>query len=171
MFFSLPILLIVAILIKIDSHGPIVFKQIRTGKKEKEFYIFKFRTMYIDAPTEARSPTDGLDPRITRIGRMLRKTSLDELPQLINILKGEMSFIGPRPEMKWIVDKVYTDFEKQRLLVKPGITGLWQISPVRVAPIHENLQYDFYYINNVSLLLDVKIAIKTVLVMVKSNTH
>ena len=114
----------------------------------------------------------GLD---TRIGKkflqvFLRKTSMDELPQLINILRGEMSFVGPRPEQKMIVEKVYSYYEKQRWLVKPGITGLWQISPDRNKPIHENLHHDFSYIQNLTFALDVKIVYKTIRVIVRSNT-
>lgn len=168
---TFPIGLIISLLIKLDSPGPVLFKQIRVGKDGKEFLIYKFRTMYQHVPSQDRSPTSDSDPRITKLGKFLRKTSLDELPQLINIIKGDMSFVGPRPEQKFIVDKYYTDYEKQRLLVKPGITGLWQISMERTKPIHENLYYDFHYIREVSFLLDCKILIKTILVMAKSNTY
>jgi undecaprenyl phosphate N,N'-diacetylbacillosamine 1-phosphate transferase len=167
---TLPIWLIISLFIKLDSPGPIIFKQVRIGKDGKEFLIYKFRTMYQDVPSQGRSPISDDDPRITRVGKFLRKTSLDELPQLINIIKGEMSFVGPRPEQKLIVDKYYTNYEKQRFLVKPGITGLWQISLDRTKPIHENLQYDFTYINNVSLFMDLKILFKTIIIMFRSNT-
>ncbi|MFE4114875.1 sugar transferase [Priestia sp. YIM B13448] len=167
---SSPILIVVSLLIKFDSKGPIVFKQSRIGLNGKEFKIYKFRTMYTNVPKEGKSPTSSEDARITNIGKFLRKTSLDELPQIINILKGEMSFIGPRPEQKSIVEKHYTDHERQRFLVKPGITGLWQISMDRTKAIHENLQYDFNYIENISLITDLKIIFKTVKVMLKSNT-
>lgn len=167
---SSPILIVVSLLIKFDSKGPIVFKQSRIGLNGKEFKIYKFRTMYSNVPKEGKSPTSSEDARITNIGKFLRKTSLDELPQIINILKGEMSFIGPRPEQKSIVEKHYTDYERQRFLVKPGITGLWQISMDRTKAIHENLQYDFEYIENISLITDLKIIFKTVKVMLKSNT-
>lgn len=166
----LPIMLVVAVLIKLDSRGPIIFRQDRYGKDGVTFSIYKFRTMYTDAPRYSVSPTSSLDPRITRIGRILRKTSLDELPQLVNILKGEMSFIGPRPELKNIVEEQYTELERQRFIVKPGITGLWQVSEARKEPIHHNLQYDFHYISNVSITMDIKIIIQTVRVMIKSNT-
>lgn len=158
------------IIYQIRFPGPIIFKQVRIGKDGKEFLIYKFRTMYQDVLSQGRSPTSDDDPRITRVGKLLRKTSLDELPQLINIIKGEMSFIGPRPEQKLIVDKYYTNYEKQRFLVKPGITGLWQVSLDRTKPIHENLQYDFTYINNVSLFMDLKILFKTIVIMFRSNT-
>lgn len=166
----IPLFFIVAIVISLDSPGPILFRQNRVGKHGREFSIFKFRTMYTDSPQEGASPSSDRDPRITRFGRILRKTSMDELPQLLNILRGEMSFVGPRPEQKTIVEQVYSYREKQRWLVKPGITGLWQISPDRNKPIHENLQHDFAYIQHISFALDAKIVCKTILVIVRSNT-
>jgi len=165
-----PVMILVAIMIKLDSRGPVLFRQDRYGKNGTKFSIYKFRTMYTDAPKYSVSPTSSLDPRITRIGRILRKTSLDELPQLLNILRGEMSFIGPRPEIKTIVEQEYTELERRRFIVKPGITGLWQVSEARKEPIHHNLQYDFHYISNVSLSMDIKIIIQTLRVMIKSNT-
>ncbi|MGV2883334.1 sugar transferase [Paenibacillus taichungensis] len=165
-----PVMLVAAIMIKFDSKGPVIFRQERYGKNGVKFNIYKFRTMRTDAPKYSASPTTSNDPRITRLGRLLRKTSLDELPQLLNIIKGDMSFVGPRPEQKRIVEESYTDLERRRFLVKPGITGLWQVSDVRKDPIHHNLQYDFHYISNVSILMDIKILFKTVVVMVKSNT-
>ncbi|CAI6082053.1 hypothetical protein PAECIP112173_03428 [Paenibacillus sp. JJ-100] len=167
---TLPVMLVSAILIKLDSKGPVIFKQERYGKNGVKFNIYKFRTMRTDAPQYGLSPTTSHDPRITRLGRILRKTSLDELPQLLNIIKGDMSFIGPRPEMKRIVEECYTDLERRRFLVKPGITGLWQVSEARKEPIHHNLQYDFHYIANVSLKMDITIIFKTIGVMIKSNT-
>ncbi|CAM3032626.1 sugar transferase [Paenibacillus taichungensis] len=165
-----PVMLVAAIMIKLDSKGPVIFRQERYGKNGVKFSIYKFRTMRTDAPKYGVSPTTSDDPRITRLGRLLRKTSLDELPQLLNIIKGDMSFIGPRPEMKRIVEESYTDLERRRFLVKPGITGLWQVSDVRKEPIHHNLQYDFHYISNVSMKMDIIIIFKTVGVMIKSNT-
>jgi len=167
---TLPVMLLSAILIKLDSKGPVIFKQERYGKNGVKFNIYKFRTMRTDAPKYGLSPTTSHDPRITRLGRILRKTSLDELPQLLNIIKGDMSFIGPRPEMKRIVEECYTDLERRRFLVKPGITGLWQVSEARKEPIHHNLQYDFHYISNVSMKMDITIIFKTIGVMIKSNT-
>nr|WP_260866345.1 sugar transferase [Paenibacillus xylanexedens] len=167
---TLPVMVLSAILIKMDSKGPVIFKQERYGKNGVKFNIYKFRTMHTDAPKYGLSPTDSYDPRITRLGRILRKTSLDELPQLLNIIKGDMSFIGPRPEMKRIVEECYTDLERRRFLVKPGITGLWQVSEARKQPIHHNLQYDFHYISNVSIKMDITIIFKTIGVMIKSNT-
>jgi lipopolysaccharide/colanic/teichoic acid biosynthesis glycosyltransferase len=108
------------------------------------------------------NPLDKNDLRITRVGRFLRKTSLDELPQIINILKGEMSFVGPRPEMSFIVE-TYNDIHKERLKILPGLTGLWQLSGDRERAIHENMDYDLYYIRNQSFFLDVVILIETFL--------
>jgi undecaprenyl phosphate N,N'-diacetylbacillosamine 1-phosphate transferase len=166
----IPLSLVVSVLIKLDSQGPVLFNQPRIGKNGREFRIYKFRTMYENVPKEGLSPVDSLDQRITKVGRLLRKTSLDELPQLINILKGEMSFVGPRPEQKSIVEQHYTSHEYARFLVKPGITGIWQISMDRTKPIHENLHHDFKYIHEISLVNDLKIIFKTIVVIFKSNT-
>jgi len=105
--------------------------------------LYKFRTMHTDTDRYAVNPTDHNDFRITRVGRFLRKTSLDEMPQIINVLKGEMSFVGPRPEMSFIVEK-YDEIHKERLKLIPGITGLWQLSGDRKKAIHENMDYDLY---------------------------
>jgi undecaprenyl phosphate N,N'-diacetylbacillosamine 1-phosphate transferase len=166
---AIPLFVLLAVFIKADSKGPVLYRQLRVGYHGKLFYIYKFRTMQDGLP-ESVSPSKSCDPRITKVGCFLRKTSLDEMPQLINVLKGEMSLVGPRPEMKWIVDRYYTGYERQRFLVKPGITGLWQLSMDRTKPIHENLQYDFEYIKNVSFLLDIKILSNTLIVLFKSNT-
>ncbi len=123
--------------------------------------MFKFRSMYINAPEYARSPVASHDPRITRVGRLLRRTSLDELPQLINVFLGTMSLVGPRPEMPFIVQG-YTEFQRQRLQVAPGITGLWQLSADRAFPIHESMHYDLYYIRNRGFFMDIAILIHTV---------
>ncbi|WP_124728322.1 sugar transferase [Staphylospora marina] len=166
----LPVMAIIAVAIKLDSPGPVIFRQPRVGKDGREFCIFKFRTMYRDVPKQGRSPQSSDDPRITRVGRFLRRTSLDELPQLINIIRGEMSLVGPRPEQKMIVEQYYTDYEKQRFLVKPGITGPWQLSGDRTRPIHENLHYDFEYIETASFMKDLYLILSTVKVMFRSNT-
>jgi exopolysaccharide biosynthesis polyprenyl glycosylphosphotransferase len=155
-----PLLLVVALLIRLDSRGPALFVQRRVGLKGKLFDIYKFRSMYIDAPKYDLSPASSDDQRITRVGRFLRRTSLDELPQLINVLLGNMSLVGPRPEMPFIVD-LYDTCERQRLEVVPGITGLWQLSADRIFPIHENIEYDLYYIKNRSFFLDVAILMHT----------
>ncbi|MGB6193031.1 MAG: sugar transferase, partial [Terracidiphilus sp.] len=118
--------------------------------------------MYNGTPRYELSPTTPLDPRITRIGRFLRRSSLDELPQLINVFLGNMSLVGPRPEMPFIV-QVYTSEQRQRLQVSPGITGLWQLSADRAFPIHENIEYDLYYIRNRGFFIDIAVLIHTLL--------
>ena len=157
-----PLFLILSVLIRLDSPGSAFFKQARVGKNGREFRIYKFRTMFTHTPAYMGSPLSTEDPRITRLGRFLRRTSLDELPQLINVVRGEMSLVGPRPEMPFVV-ATYNELQKERLGVRPGITGLWQISAERTRPIHENMAYDIYYIKNRSLLLDVAILIHTAL--------
>ena len=122
--------------------------------------MFKFRTMCTDAPTYAYSPKESEDVRITRLGRLLRRTSLDELPQLLNVLLGNMSLVGPRPEMAFIVE-TYTERHSQRLHVKPGITGLWQLSGDRNYLIHENIEYDLYYIKHRNFFMDIAILLHT----------
>jgi lipopolysaccharide/colanic/teichoic acid biosynthesis glycosyltransferase len=122
--------------------------------------------MLTDAPQYDYSPTSTADPRITRIGRFLRRTSLDELPQIMNVLKGEMSLVGPRPEMPFIVEG-YNALHRLRLMVKPGITGLWQLSADRASPIHENIEYDLYYIRNRCFFMDLAILLHTVIFAAK----
>ncbi len=158
-----PAFLLISMAIKRDSAGPVFFKQIRVGKDGAHFPMYKFRTMYVDSPEYSRSPGASDDPRITRTGRFLRRTSLDELPQLINILRGEMSLVGPRPEMPFIVENEYGDIHRERLRVMPGITGIWQISADRTKEIHENISYDLFYIENRSLFLDMIILARTLL--------
>jgi exopolysaccharide biosynthesis polyprenyl glycosylphosphotransferase len=162
---SLPVGMLIAIAIKLDSPGPVVFAQERVGLNGKNFTIYKFRTMHVASKKNDFAPKDDKDKRITKVGRWLRKTSLDELPQFWNVLKGEMSLVGPRPEMPFIVS-TYTDWQRRRLEAKPGITGLWQILGRKDLPLHENIEYDFYYIKNQSILLDLVILIRTVLVVV-----
>ena len=158
----LPALIVIAVLIRFDSPGPAIFRQKRIGKDGKEFTIHKFRTMFTDAPKYSYCPKKIKDPRISRIGRFLRKTSLDELPQFFDVLGGDMSIVGPRPEMPFIVAQ-YNALERKRLSMKPGITGLWQISADRDYEIHENIDYDLYYVENYSFLLDVAIIARTAL--------
>ena len=122
--------------------------------------MYKFRTMRTDADPYAVAPHDRHDSRITTYGRWLRGSSIDELPQLVNVLRGEMSLVGPRPEMPFIAES-YDEWQKRRLSVKPGITGMWQILGRKDLPMHENLQYDFYYIRNRSLGLDLSILLRT----------
>jgi exopolysaccharide biosynthesis polyprenyl glycosylphosphotransferase len=156
-----PVYLLIALLIKLESKGPVIFRQKRVGLFEKDFTMYKFRSMKLNSPKYAKTPKDDSDNRITKIGKFLRKTSLDELPQFFNVLKGDMSIVGPRPEMPFIVEK-YNNIQRQRLTVKPGITGIWQVTADRNRPIHENLDYDFYYINNQSILLDLVVIFRTV---------
>ena len=165
---ALPFLGLIVIAIKLDSPGPALFRQERVGKNGRRFRIFKFRTMREDTDCYAYSPTSVADTRVTGLGAFLRKTSLDEFPQLLNVLRGEMSFVGPRPEMPFIVEG-YSEWQRQRLTVKPGITGLWQIMGRKDLPLHENIEYDFYYIKNQSLLLDLSILIKTIPVILRRD--
>ena len=158
---SIPIWVIVPVLIKLDSSGPVFFIQKRVGERGRIFRMFKFRTMKWGVSPFSYAPRSPDDSRITRVGKVIRRTSLDEIPQLINVLKGEMSLVGPRPEMPFIVEK-YKDWQRKRLEIKPGITGLWQIMGRKDLPLHENLEYDFYYIKNQSLLLDIIILLKTI---------
>lgn len=165
---TLPFFGVFALLIKVDSNGSIFITQKRIGLNSKPFSIYKFRTMKSRTPLYNKSPMKKTDQRVTRVGVFLRKHSLDELPQLFNILKGDMSFVGPRPEMQFIV-KNYNTWEKRRLSVKPGLTGLWQILGRKDLPLTENLEYDFYYINNQSLLLDIVILLKTIPVVISGK--
>jgi lipopolysaccharide/colanic/teichoic acid biosynthesis glycosyltransferase len=162
----MPALVIVTILIRLESRGPALFRHSRVGERGEEFELWKFRSMRIDALKYERSPTNSTDSRLTRVGRIIRRLSFDEIPQLVNVLRGEMSLVGPRPEMAFIVNQ-YTPLERERLLVKPGITGLWQISSGRAAPIHHNLQYDLYYIQNKSVRLDIAILLRTISAVIR----
>jgi exopolysaccharide biosynthesis polyprenyl glycosylphosphotransferase len=137
------------------------FVQERIGRHGRPFRMVKFRTLREEVDPYAVAPRDRDDPRITSYGAWLRGTSIDELPQLWNVLRGDMSLVGPRPEMPFIVDG-YDEWQRRRLSVKPGITGLWQILGRKDLPMHENLQYDFYYIRNRSLALDASILLRTV---------
>ncbi len=157
---SAPLLFLIALLIRLDSPGPAFFVQKRVGRNGKLFDIFKFRSMHDDAPRYDRSPTRSSDPRITRIGRFLRRSSLDELPQLMNVFLGNMSLVGPRPEMPFLVQR-YSSRHQRRLQVVPGITGLWQLSADRAFPIHKNIHHDLYYVRNRTFFLDLAILIHT----------
>ncbi|MHB1375904.1 MAG: sugar transferase [Candidatus Humimicrobiaceae bacterium] len=170
--FFIPIYLVVALMIKIDTPGPVFYKQKRYTKKCREFYIYKFRTMFTDADkkleelehlNEADGPLFKIknDPRITNAGRFLRKFSIDELPQIINVLRGELSLVGPRPPIPGEVEK-YDDWEMKRLDVKQGITGLWQISGRSELNFEEMTRLDLYYIQNWSIAMDIIIILKTI---------
>jgi exopolysaccharide biosynthesis polyprenyl glycosylphosphotransferase len=155
-----PLFFLIALFIKLDSPGPALFVQDRVGRNGELFKMYKFRSMHKGTPKYELSPTTSFDPRITRIGRFLRRCSMDELPQLMNVFLGEMSLVGPRPEMPFIVQN-YISEQRQRLQVTPGITGLWQLSADRAFPIHENIQYDLYYIRNRGFFMDIAILIHT----------
>jgi exopolysaccharide biosynthesis polyprenyl glycosylphosphotransferase len=158
--FAAPLLAWCALRIRLDSPGPAFFRQTRAGLSGRPFRMWKLRTMRADVGPYELAPRAAGDPRVTRYGGWLRATSIDELPQLLNVLRGEMSLVGPRPEMPFVVDG-YDEWQRRRLTVKPGITGLWQILGRKDLPMHENLQYDFYYIRNRSLALDLSILIRT----------
>lgn len=155
-----PVLLIVALLVKINLGSPIIFKQERPGLNEKIFTMFKFRTM-----TEERDEKGNLLPeymRLTKFGRILRSISLDEIPELFNVLKGDMSLIGPRPLLVEYLP-LYNEYQKKRHTVRPGISGLAQVNGRNTITWEEKFTYDLYYVENVSLLLDLRIIFKTFL--------
>lgn len=159
--FLAPLGLLFAFIIRRESPGSVLFVHERVGKNGRPFKMLKFRTMYAETNPYAEAPQDQKDPRVTPFGRFLRRTSLDEIPQLLNVLKGEMSIVGPRPEMLFIVER-YAGWERVRLAVQPGVTGLWQVAGRKNLPLHLNLEYDFYYVKNHSLALDAEILIRTI---------
>lgn len=160
-----PVLLIVAIAIKIDSKGPVIFKQKRIGRKGKVFNIYKFRSMCVNAEHTGSGVYSGKDDaRVTRVGKFLRATSIDELPQAVNILKGDMSFIGPRPPLTyhpWPIEE-YTDEQKKMFDVRPGITGWAQVNGRKKVEWHERIRLNNWYVDHVSVALDIKIVFMTV---------
>ncbi len=168
-----PLFLVIAIIIKIDSRGPTFFLQERLGKDGKVFKIIKFRTMI----PNAEKIGDGLkvktesDNRITRIGKILRKTSLDELPQLINVINGEMSIVGPRPPVTYHPHKYeeYREEQKIRFKVRPGITGLAQVRVRNSASWDERIKIDIEYVDKISFTMDIKIVLKTVVKVFKKD--
>lgn len=161
-----PLFLLVAIFIKIDSPGTVLIRQRRIGLNGRPFFMWKFRSMHAAVDLYAHSPDSEADPRLTRFGRSLRRFSIDELPQLFNVLMGDMSLVGPRPEMPFVVNK-YQANERLRLNAIPGITGLWQISPARAMPIHENLEFDLFYIVHRNIFLDLAILLRTVTAVIR----
>jgi exopolysaccharide biosynthesis polyprenyl glycosylphosphotransferase len=161
-----PLMLLIAILIKLDSPGPAIIRQQRVGENGRLFEMLKFRTMRAGEEQRVPKLTDGLhkrprDPRVTRLGRFLRRYSLDELPQLINVLKGEMSLVGPRPELPWLVER-YESWQRRRFAVPPGMTGWWQVNGRSERPMHLHVEDDLYYIRNYSLWMDLVILLRTV---------
>lgn len=175
-----PLLLIIAICIKVDDpKGPVFYSQIRVGKDGKHFKMFKFRSMVTNADQlleklRDKNEVDGAmfkiknDPRITRVGRIIRKYSLDELPQLANVVLGSMSIVGPRPPLVSEVAE-YTDYDKQRLIVKPGATGMWQVGGRNDVSFDEMVRLDLTYIQERSIWLDLKIMFETVKIMIVPN--
>lgn len=162
----IPLFIIVSILIKVDSKGPVFFKQERTGLNGEIFVLIKFRSMAEDNDIFDFDRGD----RVTKVGRFLRAYSIDELPQLINIIKGEMSFIGPRP---WVTEcyNYFTPYQKKRNLVLPGVTGLAQTSGRKDLNILKRIDYDVEYVNNISLMIDIKIFIKTIFVILNRTDN
>lgn len=171
---GMPVWLLVAALVKLTSHGPVFFLQDRVGRHGHQFKMFKFRSMVTDTSRQP-SWTAKNDPRVTPVGRFIRKTHLDEIPQMWNVLKGEMSLVGPRPEQPFYVEKWSTilPYYRRRLKVRPGITGWWQVkaksNPESVEEIQQRLRYDFFYIENMSFKLDLEILVRTVFVMIKGH--
>ena len=176
----LPVMAVIALVIKLDSPGPVFYLQERVGLRKRKFNMYKFRSMICDAEkklreiehlNEAEGPIFKMsnDPRVTRVGRFLRKTSLDELPQLINVVRGEMSLVGPRPMSLRDVDLFDKGIQRKRFSVKPGITCLWQISGRSNLSFSKWLELDLKYIENWSLLLDVMILFRTIPVVIKGN--
>ncbi len=174
---ALPVMALIAVAIRLDSPGPILFKQERIGENGRPFTMYKFRSMYVDAEERLKevihrdengnvlykTPND---PRVTRVGRFIRRTSLDELPQLFNVLKGDMSLVGPRPELPWLVEK-YENWQRKRFAVPQGITGWWQVNGRSDKPMHLSTEDDLYYIQNYSILLDIIILWKTLTAVLK----
>jgi exopolysaccharide biosynthesis polyprenyl glycosylphosphotransferase len=174
---ALPVMGVIALAIKLDSPGPVIFRQQRVGENGRLFSMLKFRSMYQDAEqrlAEVLAEGEGGqvihkrrdDPRVTRVGRFIRATSLDELPQLFNVLKGEMSLVGPRPEQPWLVER-YEPWQRKRFAVPQGITGWWQVNGRSDKPMHLHTEEDLYYIQNYSLLLDIRILWKTIAAVLK----
>lgn len=170
-----PLILIVSILIKLESKGEVIFKQKRVGLNGKEFYMYKFRSMVINAEElkeqlESQNEMSGPmfkikdDPRITKVGKFIRKTSIDELPQLINVIKGDMSLVGPRPSLPKEVKK-FEQWMMERLEVKPGLTCIWQISGRNNIDFEDWMKLDIKYVRERSLVLDFKLIFKTIFVL------
>jgi len=175
----LPVWLLIALLIRLDLPGPIFYKHRRLGKHRKIFYLWKFRTMIHNADAWIENHPDlkeefkkkiklENDPRVTRLGNILRKTSIDELPQLINVLKGEMSLVGPRPKLLMEAEN-YGNVLDTILSVPPGITGLWQVSGRSKLPYQKRIELDMHYIDHRSVWLDLKILLKTIPAVIKGE--
>ncbi len=169
---ALPVFVVIAVAVKLDSKGPVIFKQKRLGKNGKVFDMYKFRTMVVDAE-KGGVYSDNNDPRITKVGNVLRKTSLDEIPQCINIIKGDMSFIGFRPPLTyhpWPFEE-YTEEQKQMFAVRPGITGWAQVNGRKTVEWHKRIELNVWYAQNISFLLDCKIFFLTVFKVLKNSDN
>lgn len=176
----IPVFIIIAILIKFDDpKGPIFYSQIRIGKNGHPFKMYKFRSMVVNADKElekllGQNEVEGAmfkmksDPRVTRVGKFIRKYSIDELPQLLNVIKGDMALVGPRPPLKREI-KEYTKYDKQRLLVTPGCTGLWQISARNSVGFKKMFEIDIEYIKKSNILFDSFILFQTLIIMIRPN--
>jgi lipopolysaccharide/colanic/teichoic acid biosynthesis glycosyltransferase len=175
----LPLMGLIALAIKLDSPGPVLFRQARVGENGELFHMLKFRSMVVNAEQLQTAvnevDADGHlihkredDPRVTRVGRFIRRWSLDELPQFFNVLKGEMSLIGPRPELPWLVEK-YEPWQRKRFAVPQGLTGWWQVNGRSDKMMHLHTDEDLYYIQNYSLWLDIYILLKTPWVILRGK--
>lgn len=169
-----PIMLIVAILIKIESPGPVIFKQQRIGKNGKVFEIYKFRSMCNNAEkTGSGVYSDKNDSRVTKVGKFIRATSLDEIPQFVNVLKGDMAFIGPRPPLTyhpWTFDK-YTEHQKKMFDVRPGLTGWAQVNGRKQVEWNKRIELNVWYVEHLSLWLDLKIIFSTIFKLIKDDEN
>ena len=167
-------MLLVAVFIKLDSKGPVFFRQQRLGKDGEVFEMLKFRSMYVNSEfTGSGVYSDDNDVRVTKIGKFLRKTSIDELPQLINILRGDMSLIGPRPPLTyhpWPLEE-YTDEQRRMFEIRPGITGWAQINGRKDVEWHRRIELNVWYVDNVSFLLDLKIFFITILKVLRNDDN
>ncbi|MBW4862106.1 MAG: sugar transferase [Paeniclostridium sp.] len=164
-----PVFLIISIIIKLESEGPIIFKQLRAGKDSKPFYIYKFRSMKADAPNLSTNEFEDVNLFITKIGKFIRRTSIDELPQLINILKGDMSIVGPRPVILDEKELILLRKEYNIDSILPGITGLAQINGRDIIGTEEKVKLDYEYLQNKSLNLDVKIVFITIFKVLRKS--
>ncbi|MBI1878944.1 MAG: sugar transferase [Chloroflexi bacterium] len=174
-----PIMIFISLAVKLDSTGPVLFVQERVGKNGQLFRILKFRSMTQNAEAQLHLLIDidqlpepvfkiKNDPRVTRVGRFLRRTSLDELPQLFNVLRGEMSLVGPRPEEKWLVGR-YTPYQRQRLQALPGITGPMQVNGRANLSLEERVCLELEYLSNYSIWQDIKILFQTVIAVISGH--
>jgi len=178
LFVSTPLMALIALAIKLDSDGPVLIRQQRVGEAGRMFYMYKFRSMVSNADERflgfwrsgnfvENYKCEG-DPRVTRVGRLIRRTSLDELPNLINVLKGEMSLVGPRPELPPLVER-YALWQHQRFAVPQGMTGWWQVNGRSNRPMHLHTEDDLYYVHHFSLWLDLRILAKTIWVVLRGE--